>query len=55
MTYNVVDGCDEELIEELVEVRSRLINKVACGNWSREETSAMIVAYALMRKNKINE
>ena len=53
MPYNVVDGYDAELVDELTKVRRKFINEISSGNWDRIEVAAMVVAYALMRKETI--
>lgn len=53
MPYSVVDGYDVELVEELVKVRRKFINEISSGNWAREEVAAMVVAYALIKKEKL--
>jgi len=51
MTYNIDVGFDEELTMELLRVRQRFIDNT--GFCSPEALAALVIAYAIIRKEKI--
>lgn len=52
MPYNVVDGYDAELVDELVKVRHAFVSKLD-RVYNLQDIAFMMVAYAIARKETI--
>lgn len=50
MTYNIVDGYDAELVDELVKVRNSFVSKLD-RVYNLQDIAFMMLAYATARKD----